>query len=456
MEWHQLLCSKRLGQESAAVEASNQRTRFDSDIDRITFAGAFRRLSRKTQVHPFAPNDHVHTRLTHSLEVAQVGKSLGKSLGARIAGDLPPHMSSHDLGSIVQAACLAHDIGNPPFGHAGESAISDWFASNGAQLFQSLDGDVQRDVSSFEGNAQGFRVLAQTENHLFEGGLRLTYATLGAFLKYPWTSRTGRAKFSAFIAEEALLARVAEQLGLKQTGPQEWCRHPLAFLVEAADDICYATIDLEDAVELGILEFDEVAELLLGGLERAERVRVKASFAPPREFRVNLARLRGPVFGALVASAIEGFMNGYDAIMQGSFSGDLFDLVEDGDPRRSLVRNAKALARRTVYSDSQQVEVEEWSAATFGALLSHFCAAALDSARQFHRPEPGPGLTWQSKWVMDLMGKDAPSDSNAPPSNWTEYQCLRRVLDYVSGMTDNYAISVAKRLQDLAAGGHSA
>ena len=270
MEWRKLLSSTRLGSESVSQLRRPDRTEFESDIDRIVFSSSFRRLGRKTQVHPLAANDHVHTRLTHSLEVSRVGSALGKALANQLrrshdkyAHSLPAEITPDDIGNIVQAACLAHDLGNPPFGHAGEEAIIHWFDQNRDALPNVMQEDFRHDVNSLEGNAQGFRIITQLENHLFTGGLRLTYATLGAFQKYPWTSRKREKKFGAYISEEPILDRVFAELGLERRGVHGWCRHPLAHLVEAADDICYAIIDIEDAVELGIIKFPEAAEVLL-------------------------------------------------------------------------------------------------------------------------------------------------------------------------------------------------
>ena len=183
-----------------------------------------------------------------------------------------------------------------------------WFETNGPSIFSNLSNDHKRDLISVEGNAQGFRIVSQTENHLFDGGLRLTYATLGTFHKYPWTSRKGVKKFGSFLSEEDLLNRIGEKLGLVSTGASSWCRHPLAHLVEAADDICYSIIDLEDAVELKILSFEQVVEFFLGSFEVTEQEKIKREFAPGHSHRVNLARLRGHVFDRAISTAIEAYM----------------------------------------------------------------------------------------------------------------------------------------------------
>jgi dGTPase len=398
-------------------------------------------------VHPLAPNDHVHTRLTHSLEVGQVGRDLGKALWSHIKKELPPDISAHDLGNIVQCACLAHDIGNPAFGHAGESAMSHWFELKGPDLFRSMAKEHKRDVSTFEGNAQGFRMITQTENHLFSGGLRLTYATLGAGLKYPWSSRKPGQKFGAFITEEKILEQVAHELGLVSRGKHEWCRHPLAFLVEAADDICYAVIDLEDGVELGIVTFEEVADLLLKDFGPKERGRIEKTFESKEAYRVNLARLRGPVFDLVIGSAINGFMKRYDGIMRGDPCGDVFGLLPTSDVGRGIVERSKKFAAERIYGDQKKVEIEIGCYSTFECLLEAFCEAALACAQNLASHKGEVTLGGKSKLILRLLGDHTPSEGNAPRGyRWTEYQCLRRVLDFVSGMTDAYATYVAKQL----------
>ena len=274
MDWEALLGKQRLNDPDA--ESQSGRSPFQQDLDRIVFSAAFRRLARKTQVHPLSDNDHVHTRLTHSIEVASVGRSLGTIVGSEIAGSLnKPEITADTFGDIVQAACLAHDIGNPPFGHSGEDTIGRWFNSsvNSPAIFGSDMKDIEKnDLRYFEGNAQGFRILTQLENNRWSGGLRLTYAVLGTFTKYPRSSVVhpipndsyiGGKKIGFFESERGYFEKIASGLGLIQRNEQlyYWCRHPLAFLVEAADDICYAIIDIEDGFALGYLTFEETRAL---------------------------------------------------------------------------------------------------------------------------------------------------------------------------------------------------
>ena len=270
MDWQTLLNRERLGKPHHSPEELG-RSPFHKDHDRIIFSGAFRRLGRKTQVHPVTSNDHIHTRLTHSLEVSCVGRSLGMRVGETLRSALPEWCDPADLGMVVQSACLAHDIGNPPFGHSGEDAIRNWFQQAADRCWlDDMSEAERRDFLSFEGNAQGFRVLTQLEYHQFDGGTRLTHATLGTFLKYPWTARHAdslgykKHKFGCYQSELPLLQGIAQKLGLPQLEDERWARHPLVYLMEAADDICYALIDLEDGLEMDLLAYHEVEALLLG------------------------------------------------------------------------------------------------------------------------------------------------------------------------------------------------
>jgi dGTPase len=451
MEWDRLLCDETLCQQGTRQETTVGRSPFDSDVQKILFSGSFRRLSKKTQVHPLVANDHVHTRLTHSIEVAQVGKTLGKALGYRLGNQLPQAIKPDDIGTVVEAACLAHDLGNPPFGHGGEEAIIHWFENNGPQLLRSLDRAYKKDLMFFEGNAQGFRIICQTENHLFDGGLRLTYATLGAFLKYPWNSRVQGKKFGAFLSENDILREVAKKTGMIQRSDNQWSRHPLAYLVEAADDICYGILDLEDAVELKILRYKEAEEIFHPLFNEQELQAFHDSLEERSEaFRVNLARLRGIVFDKAVSGAIDGFMNAYGEIMNGRFPDghDLFDALPDEDPRKDAVKQAKRKARDYIFPDPKKVEIELGSYSVFETLMNAFAKAAIDQAQCLCSPPKEVALSWKSKLVLKMLGDHAPSISNKPDGlEWSEYQCLRRVIDYVSGMTDNYAVYVASQLQ---------
>lgn len=410
MDWKSLLSIERLGSEDRSHQTINQgRNPYESDVDRIIFSNAFRRLSRKTQVHPMAANDHVHTRLTHSLEVARVGYSLGKNLAYEISDKLPNKISIHDLGTIVSAACMAHDIGNPPFGHGGEKAMSHWFFINGQNFYKDKPKDLQDDIINIEGNAQGFRSITQTENYLFSGGLRLTYATLGSFLKYPWNSRKQTDKFSTYITEEEILKETAEKCGLIKIDNYQWSRHPLSYLVEAADDICYGILDLEDGVELGIIDYEEVENIFLKHFDQTEQSDIRSRKGDKKWHRVNFSRIRGPIFDFIIKGAIESFIKNYEDIMSGNIEPkkDLFDLLSENDARKILITEAKNKAKTLIFSDTKKVEIELGAYATIDCLLNNFCEAAINCSKYIQNPHE-ESLNRKSSLVLKLLGDHSP------------------------------------------------
>lgn len=452
MDWQKLLCCKRIDDTPKDVDPDDSRSPFEHDLDIVTFSNAFRRLSRKTQVHPFSENAHTHTRLTHSLEVASVGRSLGQQLAANIQDKLPKKTTAADLGALVQAACLAHDIGNPPFGHAGEDVLSDWFQHEGSIYLGNLKPNYKDDILRFEGNAQGLRILTQTENYLFKGGLRLTYGTLAAFMKYPWcssaTKEEDNGKFGAYLSEATILKTIATRTGLVSKGKNRWCRHPLAFLTEAADDICYATIDLEDAVDLGLLSFKEVQSVYLKGLGDDERRRALSRLDKTDSNSAKFSKLRGPVFSSLITAAVEGFMSHYDTIMDGSFEGHFLDLLDKTSPAYKVINKAKETGPERIYTAKLKGEVEMGCYAALGCILNAFCKAAIEKAHQVNNGDEA-SISGISKLVLRYMINHVPSKKNDHGIIWTEYECLRRTLDYVSGMTDDYAWSLAAKLQGV-------
>jgi len=322
-----------------------------------------------------------------------------------------------------------------------------WFENKGPLLFRNLAPEHKHDLIAVEGNAQGFRMIAQTENHLFQGGLQLTYATLGAFHKYPWTSQKGSKKFGCFLSEAKILEQVANKLGLVQTGPSAWCRHPLAHLVEAADDICYSVIDLEDAVELKILSFDQVTKFFLKSFSKQERKEIRESFEPGNSHRINLARLRAFIFDKAISAVIETYLSVYNEIMAGRYDRPVLDLLDPNDPRLNLIYGAKEFARSHVYNDIKKIEMEIGCYATFDTLLTEFCGAALNQAEVLADRAGESKLSWKSNHVLSLLGDHCPTSKNAPRGGWSAYQCLRRVIDYVAGMTDNYALYISRQLQ---------
>lgn len=436
MDWHQLLNRERLGKTSHSAEELG-RSPFHKDHDRIIFSGAFRRLGRKTQVHPVTSNDHIHTRLTHSLEVSCVGRSLAMRVAEMIRPQLPQWCEPSDLGMIVQSACLAHDIGNPPFGHSGEDAIRHWFhqaKENG--WLNDMQPAERADFLNFEGNAQGFRVLTQLEYHQFDGGMRLTYATLGAFSKYPWSSKYANAqgykkqKFGSYQNELPLLETIANKLGIPQLGDEHWARHPLVYLVEAADDICYGLIDLEDGIEMNLLEYEEVEALLLNlvGDDLPETYR---QLGPNDSRRRKLAILRGKAIEHLTNAAAQAFVEQLPALMAGTLEGDLVEHMHG--PAKTCVVDAKALAREKIFQDKRKTLHEIGAYTTLEILLNAFCGAALEQHKT-------GSLSFKNQRIFDLLGQAAPQP------NWTLYKSFMRIIDFIGGMTDSYATEMAREM----------
>nr|WP_295713256.1 deoxyguanosinetriphosphate triphosphohydrolase [uncultured Halomonas sp.] len=433
MRWEQLLSPRRLHDQRSASNREIGRSPFHKDHDRIVFSGSFRRLGRKTQVHPLTENDHIHTRLTHSLEVGCVGRSLGMIVGELLRDRLPDWITPADLGVIVQTACLGHDIGNPPFGHAGEYAIRDWFQrAQSSGLLEGLSEAEREDLLTYEGNAQGFRVITQIEYNQFNGGMRLSAATLGALLKYPWTVRySGRAgKFGAYQSEQTLLKEVAEAVGLLPNGEQRWCRHPLAWLVEAADDICYALLDLEDGLEMGILRYEEVVEILrqIAGEFPPEYDDMQARNVSQRR---RIALLRGAAMERAVNDVGVVFVQHEQALLSGTLSDDLLALCH---PDLGWgVQAAKQLARERIFQNERKAKLEIGAYTTLGILLEAFIGAAHELHHTGHS-------SFKHQRVLALIGE------NTPLPSWPLYDSYRRMLDFIGGMTDHYAVDLAQEM----------
>lgn len=441
MDWQTLLSSNRLRRPDAAV--NEDRSPFQQDLDRIVFSAAFRRLAHKTQVHPLSPNDHVHTRLTHSIEVASVGRSLGTIVGNNIATGLrEPSITGNTFGDIVQAACLAHDIGNPPFGHSGEEAIRDWFKrysskSNNGQAFGLSDAQCE-DFRQFEGNAQGFRILTQLENHKGNGGLQLTCAVLGAFSKYPRSSKkhsshddnyVGGKKFGFFQAEKCNFCEVANCLALLRKADDYWSRHPLAFLVEAADDICYTIIDIEDGYELKYLSFCEAKEILSAIAD--DGTNLSLSMGQPDQ----IAKLRAIAIDKLVTKVAEVFLQNQRALLDGSFSEDLLTKTQF----RSEIIGAKELAKKNLYLSDRKAKLEIAGSAVISGLLDTFSEVVSALEEVGYDPSKLKGKAQQLARLMD----------GTLTSVTDSYGALLCVTDFISGMTDRYAVDLYRALKGV-------
>ncbi|MES2206896.1 MAG: deoxyguanosinetriphosphate triphosphohydrolase [Pseudomonadota bacterium] len=450
MDWKTLLNTTRLGNRPPKAEVG--RSPFNSDHDKVIFSGAFRRLARKTQVHPLVTNDHIHNRLTHSLEVACVGRSLGIRVGQALEEKqrLPPGIQPADVGDIIQTACLAHDIGNPPFGHTGEEAIRYWFQHDGAQYLNDLYPEEACDLMNFEGNAQGLRVLVSSEYHTYDGGMRLTYASLASFIKYPWTSlcatenkRPKSDKYGVFQTELDMFHEIAQAVGLKPLASDAWyCRHPLVHLMEAADDFCYGLLDLEDGLEMGLLEWDEVFELFQPVLQASRLEELKHDLTQVKTRR-RPPLIRGKIISAFVEAAAEAFVKHEEAILEGEHH----ELLPLCDERVQLcIYNAKKMAKEKIFSHPRKVELEIGAYNIICTILEVMCHGVDEWVSQPNK------LSFRSKRVLDMIG-----ESSFPPflrhpektRHTPKYLALMRVIDFVSGMTDHYATYLAKQFRGM-------
>jgi dGTPase len=420
MRWPGLLSTIRLGREHDP-SGRDVRSEFERDADRIVFSSAFRRLQDKTQVHALPEIDYVRTRLTHSLEVAAIGRSLGTLAGAFVR----EHESSEpappaEFGHCVAAACLAHDIGNPPFGHPGEDAIRAWFTGVGARYLEGLTPSQALEFTRFEGNAQGFRILTRLQHPQNDGGLQLTCATLGAFTKYPYAAAPGRRKFGYLNAEHDRFERVATRCGLLPLGDGIWCRHPLAFLMEAADDIAYHIVDLEDGYRLGFVDFGEVADRLLPIATRRGAIPLGAGYSRLPDDKARIEYLRARAINTLVDTTLDAFRVHYDELLQGRLDGDL---VSRGAYAADLSA-IYAFSMEHIYGASTVRSERTRGSELLHVLLARAVAIALGE-------------------IVDLPPAFA-SLATLAGTEATRYERLLRATDFVAGMTDGYSLSLSQ------------
>lgn len=465
MEWQRLLSTQRLGSSDAQSQAP-ARTDFQRDYDRIIFSDAFRRLHDKTQVFPLPEDDHIHSRLTHSLEVACVGRSLGNLVGSTILEQRPElrkDVAETAFGDVVAAACLAHDIGNPPFGHSGENSLASWFAdkqgtyrrfksehdtspkgrSLDEELFharhpwsRALGSDENRwaEFTQFEGNAQGFRILVRHQRH-DGGGMRLTCATLAAFMKYPRSARASLPddmrrhckKHGFFRSELAHFREVAEVTGLIQREPEWWCRHPLAYLVEAADDVCYRILDFEDGYRLGYVAFEEIDDLFLRIAETGEYFKKdryqELRSKDPREY---ISALRSHAINALIYQVKDTFVEHEEELLRGEPIKPLIELC-------SSYGDVKALKQRAIekcYSAKEVLDIELAGYEVLGGLLDMLIPAIFDT---------------KSSYAEKIRRSFSAAFKNDPD----EYQRILGVTDFISGMTDSFAVGLYRRIKGI-------
>jgi len=447
MLWPQLLSHKRIGGKTTQA-ASATRTDFQRDFDRIVFSSAFRRMQDKTQVFPLSKIDYVRTRLTHSLESSSVGRSLGTLVGEQV---ITRHglfnFNASDFGDICAAACLAHDIGNPPFSHAGEDAIRHWagYANYGQSRVAGLRGSQREDFIKFEGNAQGFRVLARLQNTSNNGGLQLTCATLGAFTKYPRESSLGdnfhkgisTVKHGFFFEDIKLFEEIANILGLIRRDKKRavWSRHPLAFLVEAADDICYRVVDIEDGFRLGHLNYQEVLDLFWPILSNPIRRQAKLDQLSGDKERVEF--LRAKVINEIIKQSRDCFLDQEESILSGQFDMPLLECI----PKQTEFQRLLEVAQTRIYCTPEVVDIEIAGFEVLGQLLERFIQALDDLAEN-------PNTAKAISRMTSLLVPEQFIGTNRVISP-EPYGRLLRLTDFVSGMTDSYAVYLFKKLTGI-------
>ena len=437
MEWKYLINDKRFGLEDYHDGKPGLRSDFQRDYDRLIFSSPFRRLQNKTQVFPLPGSIFVHNRLTHSLEVSSCGRSIANEVSEvlchRYEDEETRRKLSH-LGEIVAAACLAHDLGNPPFGHSGEKAISTFFSEgDGKDIEPMLDSHQWQDLIKFEGNANAFRLLTHQFNGRRRGGFAMTYSMLASIVKYPFDSTLAtKNKFGFFTSEIEDYVKIAKELKIRKietvTGVK-YVRHPLVYIVEAADDICYEVMDIEDAHKLKILSTDEVIRLFLAYFEGERLSKMKQNMERVSDPNEKIAYLRSCVIGALVLRTAEAFVANEKAILAGDFTGSLIDHI----PELELngYKQCAALSYRRIYNSSEVVDIEIAGNRIITFLLEKLTHAVLNPELNYSR----------------LLLSRVPEQYEVHSSDL--FQRIQAVVDHVSAMTDVYALDLYRKLNGL-------
>jgi dGTPase len=440
MNWEQLLSLKRFGDTEKRLRAAQDETRlgFDVDFDRIIFSSAFRSLQDKTQVIPLSETDFVHTRLTHSLEVSVVGRTLGRRVG-KVLLERHPNLKElgytfNDFGAIVAAASLTHDIGNPPFGHSGEKAIGEYFKTGkGVKYKSNLSEKEYQDLIDFEGNANGFKILTESREGI-SGGLRLSYATLGAFLKYPKESLPKKPtnhivdkKYGFFQSEKTAFLDVVKELGMLQKSTSNdisFFRHPLAYLVEAADDICYTIIDFEDGINLGLIDEDYALEYMSKLIKNINREKYYAL----KHTKDRTGYLRAIAINSLIDEAVDIFLTNEKTILNGSFEKSLLDKCKYEAQINDIIKISVA----KIYKSKEVIEKEIAGYRIIADLLDVFVTALNNNFE-------GNASNFDTL-VLNLLPKKYQTET------LSLYQRILQVSSYVSSMSDSYAIRMHKKL----------
>ncbi len=445
MHWEELLSLKRFGDTHKRLRKEQDETRlgFEVDYDRIIFSTAFRSLQDKTQVIPLSKIDFVHTRLTHSLEVSVVGRSLGRVAGKAILEKHPYLKEVHgyqfnDFGAIVAAAALAHDIGNPPFGHSGEKAIGEYFSTGNGKIYKEFLSEKEyQDLVDFEGNANGFKILTESREGI-EGGLRLSYSTLGAFAKYPKeslpkkpTKHIADKKFGFFQSEKYFFEEIANELGLVQTrngNDVSFSRHPLTFLVEAADDICYTIIDFEDGINLGLIDEEFALEYLIN-LVRDTINTKKYHLLTTKEDR--LSYLRALSISTLIADATRIFLENEDAILKGEFDCSLLDKSK----YKAQIKDIINISVEKVYKSNDVIQKEIAGYAIIEKILDVFCTSIINKAEN--------NASNYDKLILNLLPKKYTNTTTS------KYHMLLKVSCFVASLTDGRVVDLFNKINGL-------
>ena len=435
MEWTKLISAKRLGMEAFHTEGSDDRSDFLRDYDRLIFSAPFRRLQNKTQVFPLPGSIFVHNRLTHSLEVACVGRSLGNRLSRALLCRHPELEDSlvGEIGNIVSAACLAHDLGNPPFGHSGERAISAYFTEGkGQSLHDKLTTEEWNDIIHFEGNANAFRLLTHQFNGRRRGGFALTYSTLASIVKYPYSSyySGGKSKFGFFHTEADTFRTIADELGIirlsAENEPLRYCRHPLVFLVEAADDICYQMMDIEDAYKLKILTHEETVSLLTPFIEEHKQGHLTEVLNMVSDRNEQIAYLRSKIIGILIDECADAFMQHETEILDGIFTDPL--IRHTSERCRQAYRHCSEIAKTKIYRSRDVLDIELAGFRIINTLIELMIDAVTHPDNAY------------SRLLIDRVSSQY--NLQAP----TLYGKVQAVFDYLSGMTDVFALDLYRKI----------
>ena len=440
MNWLQLISNKRLGQEQHSLR-HDDRSEFKRDGDRLIYSAPFRRLQNKTQVFPLPGSIFVHNRLTHSLEVSSLGKSLGDDVARRLTDRHPELRGTlfEEIGTIVQTAGLAHDMGNPPFGHSGEKAIQTFFTEDsGNFLRHKVSQAFWDDITHFEGNANAFRLLTHQFVGRRKGGFVMTYATLASVVKYPRASSLAgdHGKFGFFYSEAPIYEKIADELGIIRMSalgePLRYARHPLVYLMEAADDICYEIMDIEDSHKLRILSFEETRDLLLGFFDENTKHNILQRLKDEEVTDENeqILYFRACAVGKLEHECVKAFVDHEEEILNGTLQGSLIDNI--AEPQREAYRACSKVSYKKIYHSKPVLDVELSGYKIMETLMRTFIGAAVHQEK-FHSQQ----LINRFSSQYDIRSNDLETR-------------IMAVLDYISGMTDVYALDIYQKISGIA------